>query len=172
VCESLNLSVRSLIRPECSRLTSLRVGGHLVGRETWRGKVLIRKGCEQKLRHPKHSCVGRALVYCTESLSTIHDIIVRHINNASSISLASLCVNLSYRCHWRKRRQSCIELKSHCCDRGVDAGQSADALLAGGGTYRAIGSAPSVQLTESALGHIGEVTEEVEEDEPKILTMG
>jgi len=62
--------------------------------------------------------------------------------------------------------------KSHCCDRGVDAGQSADALLAGGGTYRAIGSAPSVQLTESALGHVGEVTEEVEEDEPKILTMG
>ena len=51
-------------------------------------------------------------------------------------------------------------------------GQSADALLAGGGTYRAIGSAPSVQLTESALGHVGEATEKVEEDEPKILTMG
>ena len=38
--EFLNLSARGLVRPECNRLTSLRVGGHLIGRETRRGKGL------------------------------------------------------------------------------------------------------------------------------------
>ena len=46
------------------------------------------------------------------------------------------------------------------------------ALLAGGGTYRAIGSGPSVQLTMSVLGHVEGVAEDVGEDELMISTIG
>ena len=63
-------------------------------------------------------------------------------------------------------------IRATATDRGHDAGQSTSALLAGGGTYRAIGSVSmSVHAEQPVLGH-GGVTAEEEEDEPKVWTAG
>ena len=63
--------------------------------------------------------------------------------------------------------------KNHCSDGSLDTGQSASALLAGGGTYRAIGSVSmSVHAGEPVLGCGGVTAEEKEEDEPKVWTAG
>ena len=61
-------------------------------------------------------------------------------------------------------------IRATATDRGHDAGQSTSALLAGGGTYRAIGSiSMGVHARQSVLGHGGVTTEE-EENEPKVWT--